>query len=136
MECIYISMLSAAYVYTFITVLLIFCTSVYTKCCIKRVFLVDLYNRQVLINMWQTEYENFNNKKINNCHAVNPRWVSEPSVSPISPSSASSIRLHSSSRDSNTPVGICSHPWNESERWKTSQRVVSNVSTIRRWYIQ
>lgn len=52
---------------------------------------------------------------MNHCYAVSPRLVSEPSALLISPSSASSIHLYLSLTDSNMPVGICLHLWNESE---------------------
>lgn len=55
---------------------------------------------------------------MNNCYAVSPRWVSEPLALLILPSSASSVHLYLSLRESNTPAGICLHLWNESEKWK------------------
>lgn len=52
---------------------------------------------------------------MNNCYAVSPRLVSEPSALLILSSSASSAHLYLFLTDSNMPVGICLHLWNESE---------------------
>lgn len=52
---------------------------------------------------------------MNHCYAVSPRLVSEPSASLILSSSASSTHLYLSLIDSNMPVEICLHLWNESE---------------------